>query len=92
MKFFKSKKKAVPAKQPEPRSTEELTKIHNDLCRRAGEIQYVVKINEDELSRINEALRSVNNEAGARRELDQQTAKENQERDAKLDRLADANA
>ncbi len=71
MKFFKSKKKALPApKQPEPRTTEELTKIHNDLCRRAGEVQYVISINREELNRVNDALRSINNEAGARRELD----------------------
>ncbi len=74
MKFFKSKKKALPAKQPEPRTTEELTKIHNDLCRRAGEVQYVITVNKDELSRLNEALRLINNEAGARNELDRQAA------------------
>lgn len=74
MKFFKSKNKPKPAKQPEPRALEELTAIHNDLCRRAGETQYVISANKDELSRINEALRIVNNEAVARKELNAKLA------------------
>lgn len=74
MKFFKPKKKALPTKQLEPRSTEELTKIHNDLCRRAGEVQYVISVNREELNRVNDALRAINNEAGARNELNRQTS------------------
>lgn len=81
MNFFKSKKnkKPVPVKQPEPRLTEELTKIYQDLCRRAGEVQYVIAVNKAELNQINEALRGINNEAGARRELDAKAASSHSE-------------
>ncbi len=74
MNFFKGKKKAVPAKQPVPRSLEDLTKAHHDLCRRAGEVQYVISVNEAELAQLNQAIKSVNNEAGARQQLDAKAA------------------
>jgi hypothetical protein len=75
MNFFKSKnKKPKLVKPPEPRSVEELTKIHNDLCNRAGVAQYIIAQHQAEITKINEALQSINNEAAARKEQDAKAA------------------
>lgn len=68
----KGKKIKLP---PTPRSIEELTRIHGNLCAQAGELQYRIQVHTEELANINKALRSVNEEARARSEMDKATPK-----------------
>jgi len=81
MNFFKkakhkqqAKQQPAPQKNPEPRSLEEINKTYGELCARAGELQYKITVDTDQLKQINEALRNVNYEAAARQTLDKQAA------------------
>lgn len=64
-----SKKKGYPHKT-EPRALTEIQKEYQELCLKAGQIQYQVKVNTDELEKINERLLEVNYEAAERNQLD----------------------
>jgi len=76
-KFFKSKKKvSLPPPPPEPRSIEELQKQHNELCARAGALQYRIEVEKQELLEVNKVLSNINNEAAARNKLDAESKPE----------------
>lgn len=55
---------------PTPRTMEEINKTYSELCGRAGQLQYQIKVNTEQLEEINTALKSVNHEANARQKLD----------------------
>lgn len=55
---------------PQPRSLEELNRLHNELCARAGAYQYQVSVYQEEIAKLNQSLRQVNEEAAERRKLD----------------------
>lgn len=73
-KFFKSKAKKVAA--PVPRELKIIEGEFQKLSNRAGQVQYQKHICEKELSKLNDALESVNNEAAARQQLDKEAAAE----------------
>lgn len=71
--FFKSKKPNPQPKVPEqpvPRTMDELNTLYTELCNRAGQLQYQVETNKEQLDNINTAIRNINYEADARRKLD----------------------
>lgn len=54
----------------EPRALEDINKEYNQLCLKAGDLQYRIKCFGGELENINHALLQVNQEAAKRKELD----------------------
>lgn len=69
MKFFKNKsKKKVEA--PVPRDLATIQAEYNELCNRAGQLQYVINVQNKDLDQVNARLESVNHEANARNKLD----------------------
>jgi len=58
-----------------PREMPEIQTEYNNLCRNAGQVQYQLKIYQNELDALNKRLENVNREAGARQQLDSQKAK-----------------
>lgn len=73
MKFFKGKsKKSVKTEAPAPRELTEIQTHYNDLCSKAGQLQYELSVKNKDLERLNELLMSVNHEAAARLKLDKE--------------------
>lgn len=68
-KKFKKNKVSLASKQPEPRSLDEINKDYAELCARAGESQYKVKIEQERLEQLNSALKNLNAEGAARQKL-----------------------
>lgn len=63
------------AKTPKvPRTMEEIQKAYQQLCANAGQCQYQIFALNEELTRINEGLKAVNNEGAARQQLDREAA------------------
>ena len=50
-------------KGPQPRSREVLTERYSQLCAKAGELQYRIKVQEQELADLNREMQELNNEA-----------------------------
>lgn len=69
-----SKKSSRPGKPvslaPQPRSIDEITREYNSVAATAGACQYHAMVLGEDLKRLNEQLRSLNQEAAARNELD----------------------
>jgi ribosomal protein L12E/L44/L45/RPP1/RPP2 len=55
---------------PVPRSMEEINKVYQELCMRAGELQYRILVSNGDLDNVNEALANINSEGAARIALD----------------------
>lgn len=70
-KRFQKNKVAIP---DAPRSTEDLTKIYQDLAARAAQSQYLVYVHTKNLTELNEQMIGVNREASERDRLDKQAA------------------
>lgn len=69
MKFFKNKsKKKVEA--PVPRDLAAIQAEYNELTSKAGQLQYVMHIQEKDLAQVNAKLEYINHEANARNKLD----------------------
>lgn len=66
----KSKKLSVPREMPEIQSA------YQQLCANLGQVEYQLYVHGQEKQRIQEQLKSVNNEAAARQQLDAQKPKE----------------
>jgi hypothetical protein len=62
------------AKKPKqlsvPRALPEIQKDYAQVCNNAGQIQYQIKVYEQELIQTNQRLLSLNQEAAARNQLD----------------------
>lgn len=58
-------------KLPQPRQLTDITKEYQDLCFKAGQLQYVVSVQTRELDDTNKRLVEINNEADRRRKLDE---------------------
>lgn len=54
----------------EPRTLEQIQAHYNQLCLRAGDLQYRIKCFQGDLEAANQALQQVNQEAAARKSLD----------------------
>lgn len=54
----------------EPRTLEEIQAHYNQLCLRAGDIQYKLKCFQGDLDVTNQALMQINQEAAARKKLE----------------------
>lgn len=63
--LFKKKNK----KQEGPRALDVIKKEYSELCNRAGQLQYTMAVNEQELNSINSRLFNINNEAAERNRL-----------------------
>jgi hypothetical protein len=72
---FKSKKEKFPT-TPVPRTAEEIKKAYFNLRSQAGEYQYQISVYQDEIAKLNAAMRELNYEMDARQKLDQATATE----------------
>lgn len=72
-KYFK-RKKGKEIQQQAPRSLEDIKKAYNEVSARAANAQYLVYIHNKELEQINEQLMFLNQEAGARQQLDAASA------------------
>lgn len=68
-KYFK-RKKGKEIQQQTPRTLEEIQKVNGELLARAANAQYMVYIYGRELNQLNEQLMYLNQEAGARKQLD----------------------
>ena len=55
----------------------DIQRAYQELCVKAGQLQYQIKVYANELETTNEELISINNEAAARKQLDDQTAANN---------------
>lgn len=69
-KFFsrkKDKKIDLAPKAPEPRQMVDIEQDYGKLVAQAGQAQYQVYVYTEDLKRINDALRSLNYEAAARK-------------------------
>lgn len=72
MNFFKGKKikpQPIPP-QPVPRHMDEINKVYQELCSRAGQLQYKIMADKESLDQLNAAIKNVNYEADARIKLD----------------------
>ena len=67
--FKKSKQKANAVVLP--RELEEIRKEYNELSLRAANAQYLVFVHSKDLEQVNNRLIQVNQEAGARQQLDE---------------------
>ena len=56
-----------------PRTMSDIQAEYQQLAAQAGQKQYQIVIGQEELSALNEKLRSVNREAAARQQLDRET-------------------
>ncbi len=76
MNFFKNKKQKLQPQPaaPVPREIEEINKTYTELCARAGQLQYKITVDEEQLAQLNSAIRNVNLEADARAKLDKEAA------------------
>lgn len=68
-KYFK-RKKGKEIQQQAPRSLDDIKKAYNEVSARAANAQYLVYIHNKELDQLNEQLMYLNQEAGARQQLD----------------------
>lgn len=59
----------------DPRSIEEIQTHYNQLCLRAGDLQYRIKCFQGDLDVCNQALVQVNQEGAARKKLDDEQPK-----------------
>ena len=59
-----------------PRELDAIQKEYQNTCFNAGQVQYQISVYKHELEMINERLLAINNEAAARRQLDEQKAKD----------------
>ena len=76
-KYFKNLRTAKKTAAPvPPRVMEEIQAEYSQLVGKAGQNQYQAYVLEQERNNLNSALIRVNQEAAARQQLDQQTAKE----------------
>jgi hypothetical protein len=62
-----------------PRPMSEIQNSYSQLAYKAGELQYQLHIWKLELSKVNEAMVAVNQEAAARQQLDAAAKKESEE-------------
>lgn len=76
MKIFKKKKQT---EKLIPRSMDEIKAAYETLKAQAGELQYLIHVKKEELELLNKSLRGLNNEAGARAQLDKENEKPNEE-------------
>lgn len=74
----RSPKKSAPP-PPVPRSLEEIQKDHDQVCLRAGAVQYEMGVRKAELESLNQALRRLNFEGAERKKLDEETAPKSEE-------------
>lgn len=72
---FSRKKDKFP-KQTAPRTLEEIGKEYAELRAQAGDLQYRVHIDSEDLKAVNKRLKEVNNEAAVRINLDKAAAAE----------------
>lgn len=68
----------LPKAPPPPREMAEIEQEYGKLVSQAGQAQYQVFVYSEDLNRINDAMRNLNYEAAARRNLDAQKANESQ--------------
>ncbi len=68
--------KIKPAKKPEPRALDEIQREYQELCNKAGQLQYQSVVIAKELEDINEQLFAINYEAADRNKLDKAAAEE----------------
>lgn len=61
-----------------PRSQEDIRKAHSDLCMKLGHAQYQVKFFKQVVENLLNDLTSLDAEAGARKQLDDQVKSEEQ--------------
>jgi hypothetical protein len=73
-KFFKGKRQAKALPPPVPRVEDEIRKEYADVAFAAGQAQYQVYVYTEELSRINQRLLEINQEAAARQKLNKDEA------------------
>ena len=64
--------KPAPKKLSTPRPMDEIQKEYQQKCLEAGQLQYQVSVQSEELSKANETLRKLNYEAAARLQLDKE--------------------
>lgn len=74
MKSLFKKKSKYPTPQA-PRTTDEIRKEYYEARAKAGETQYQIVILRDELSRLNNVMRDLNNENFERQKLDAEVKK-----------------
>jgi translation initiation factor IF-1 len=58
-----AKKKTVPETLQPTRTLEEIMKEYTQLCTTSGELQYKIKIQEEDLLRLNQRIYQLNQEA-----------------------------
>jgi len=76
-KFFK-RKVSMPtqAAPPTPRAMDAINKEYSNLCAQAGDVVYKLKRFEESLADLKVRMSQVDAEAGARRKLDEEAAKQ----------------
>lgn len=67
--------KPYPGKK-DPRALTDIQKEYQELCFKAGQLQYQNNVTNDELAKINERLYEVNYEAAERNKLDAESSKQ----------------
>jgi len=77
--WIKGLKKAKAEVEAIPRTQEDIRKSHSELCMKLGHARYQVKFFEGAVESILAALTDLDAEAGARKRLDEETAKTQQE-------------
>lgn len=71
-----SAKSSKPAKKLSvPRPLSEIQQEYQTNCLNAGQLQYQIGIYNKELQKVNDRLESINNEAAARKRLDDESSK-----------------
>lgn len=73
--LFKRKKQQFPT-TPVPRKADEIKAVYSELRAQAGEYQYQISVFQDEITRLNGAMRELNYEMSSRNKLDQAAAVE----------------
>ncbi len=66
-----------------PRPLDEIKNQYSDVARHAGNLQYEIKVKQADLDNVNRLLLELNQEAGARQQLDAEAAKAMKEKEAK---------
>lgn len=73
-----------PAKKPSvPRSMAEIQSAYQQMCANLGQVDYQIAIQNEEKARLQGVLKSINNEAAARQQLDREEAAKNQTAEVK---------
>jgi hypothetical protein len=65
-----ARKVSLPKPNPTPRELQAIKDEYAQTLPGAGQLQYEIEVKKDDLSRVNRKLRSLNEEAAARIELD----------------------